>query len=482
MLIYIIAVFFSQYFWLFLLIFVDFDAILQTKEVNPLNDYRDDNYITLDNCMILTVNESNDFIENGRIIIRGHIIESIGTQADLESKGHLYDMHGRIIMPGLINTHTHSPSTLFRGLADDKFLQEWLNEYMWPAEKHLTDELTYLGSRLGYLEYLSNGMTTNVDMWYFADAISRAAEESGLRSVIASGTFAFPTPQSANSLQDTADYLENFEKRKRNSPHLQRIIPCVGPHDVYSTNPALLKECVQLSKKYDTMIHMHLSETQLDNEHALNLYNMTPTQVVENAGIFERKTLFAHCIYLSDNDMDIFKKYNASISYNPVTNLKLCEGILPISKLREKGINVSMGVDGAQSNNSLDLLSDTKTGVLIQKVNDMNPCTLNAVDAIRMVTINGAKAIGLDNVIGSLEPGKYADLISFDIDIPSMTPILNKTLENISSHIIYTDTTINDVMVNGEFLLKDKTYCKLDVSSILKDTQEAADYITKKLK
>ena len=134
MLIYITAVFFSQYFWLFLLIFVDFDAILQTKEVNPLNNYRDDNYITLDNCMILTVNESNDFIENGRIIIRGHIIESIGTQADLESKGHLYDMHGRIIMPGLINTHTHSPSTLFRGLADDKFLQEWLNEYMCPPK------------------------------------------------------------------------------------------------------------------------------------------------------------------------------------------------------------------------------------------------------------------------------------------------------------------------------------------------------------
>lgn len=439
------------------------------------------NYITLDHCIILTVNENNDCIADGRIVIHNSTIESLGAPDEVEAKGKVYDLKGRIVMPGLISTHTHSPSVLFRGLADDKYLHEWLTEYMWPAEKHLTHELTYAGSRLAYLEYLANGMTTNVDMWYFSDAVSQAAEESGLRSFLSSAVFAFPSPQSEHSLQDTADYLSRFNSRSKAARKASRVYPCVGPHDIYSTNPPLLKECVQLAKQYNTMIHMHISETQRDNAEAFSLYNMSPTQVAEEAGIFECRTLFAHCICLSEEDMDIFHKYNASISYNPVTNLKLSEGILPIPKLREKGINVSVGVDGAQSNNSLNLLADIKTGVLIQKVTEMNPCILNAVDAIRMITIHGARAVGMEHMIGSLEVGKRADLITIDIDTPAMTPILHKTTENISSHIIYTDTSINDVMVDGEFLMKDKEYCRINAKEVMHEAQKAADYITKKI-
>lgn len=442
---------------------------------------QEQNYLTLDHCTILTVNENNDCIPDGRIVIRGNTIESIGTANDIPEKGTVYNLKNRILMPGLINTHTHSPSVLFRGLADDKFLHEWLTKYMWPAERHLNQELTYAGSRLGYLEYLSNGMTTNVDMWYFADAISQAAEESGLRSVVAPGIFSFETPQSAHSLQDAADYLERFYSIPGHEKSVSRIYPCVGPHDVYSTTPELLKECVQLAQQYGTMIHMHLSETQRDNDAAMKLYGMSPARVAEEAGIFECPTLFAHCICLSDDDMDIFRKYHASVSYNPVTNLKLCEGILPILKLREKGINITIGVDGAQSNNSLNLLSDAKTGILIQKVTEMNPCIMNAIDAVRMMTICGAKAIGMDNLIGSLEPGKRADIISIDIDTPAMTPILRLNAENISSHIVYTDTQINDVMVDGEFLMKDKQFCRADTREILYQAQKAANYIIQQI-
>lgn len=438
-------------------------------------------YITLDHCIILTVNENNDCIADGKIVIHDHTIESLGTSDEVESKGKVYDLKGRIVMPGLISTHTHSPSVLFRGLADDKYLHEWLTEYMWPAEKHLTHELTYAGSRLGYLEYLINGMTTNVDMWYFSDAVSQAAEESGLRSVLASAVFGFPSPQSEHSLQDTADYLSRFYSRPEADQKSSRVYPCVGPHDIYSTNPSLLKECVQLAGQYDTMIHMHISETQRDNDEAFSLYGMSPTRVAEEAGIFERRALFAHCICLSEEDMEIFRKYQASVSYNPVTNLKLCEGILPIPRLREKGINVTVGVDGAQSNNSLNLLADTKTGVLIQKVTEMDPCILNAVEAVRMITINGARAIGMEHMIGSLETGKRADLITIDIDTPAMTPILHKTTENISSHIIYTDTSVNDVMVDGEFLMRDKKCCRIDAAEIMREAQKAANYITKQI-
>lgn len=440
-----------------------------------------DAYITLENCIILTVNERNDCIADGRIIIHEGVIEQIGASGEVEALGRIYDLEGRIVMPGLISTHTHSPSVLFRGLADDKYLHEWLTQYMWPAEKHLTHELAYAGSRLGYLEYLSNGMTTNVDMWYFSDDISRAADESGLRSVLASAVFGFPSPQSENSLQDTADYLARFHSHSGSRKKGSRVYPCVGPHDIYSTTPALLKECVQLARQYDTMIHMHISETRRDNDEAFALYHMSPTRVAEEAGIFDCRPLFAHCIYLSEEDMDIFNRYHASVSYNPVTNLKLCEGILPLHRLREKGINVTVGVDGAQSNNSLNLLADTKTGVIIQKVTEMDPCVLTAVDAVRMITINGARSIGMDHLIGSLEPGKQADLITIDVDTPAMTPILQKTAENISSHIIYTDTAVNDVMVDGEFLMKDKECCRVNADEILRDAQKAADYIMKQL-
>ena len=229
------------------------------------------------------------------------------------------------------------------------------------------------------------------------------------------------------------------------------------------------------------MIHMHISETQRDNDDAMKRFGMTPTQVAEKAGIFERPTLFAHCIFLTDEDMDIFHKYNASVSFNPVTNLKLCEGILPIPKLNEKEVNVTIGVDGAQSNNSLNLLSDAKTGVIMEKLAADNPCSITAIDAIRMMTIKGAKAIDMEDQIGSLEVGKKADLISIDVNTPSMTPILRKNAENLSSHVVYTDTQINDVMVDGEFLLRDKKCCRVNPEEIMQKAQKSADYIIQQI-
>jgi 5-methylthioadenosine/S-adenosylhomocysteine deaminase len=295
--------------------------------------------------------------------------------------------------------------------------------------------------------------------------------------VIAPGIFSFATGQSDHSFQDAADYLERFYSQPKEVLETTRVIPCVGPHDIYSTTPELLEDCVALAEKYDAMIHMHISETQRDNDESMERYGKTPTEVAEGAGIFKRRALFAHCIFLTDTDMDIFHKYDASVSFNPVTNLKLCEGILPIPKLKEKGVNVTIGVDGAQSNNSLNLLSDTKTGIIMEKLAANNPCSLTAMEAIRMITINGAKAIGMEDQIGSLEIGKKADLISIDVNTPAMTPILRKTAENLSSHVIYTDTQINDVMVDGEFLLRDKKCCRVNPEEIMEKAQEAANYI-----
>ena len=208
-----------------------------SKEVDDLTETN--HYITLDHCIFLTVNEYNECSADGRIVIHESTIESLGTPDEVEARGKVYDLKGRIVMPGLISTHTHSPSVLFRGLADDKYLHEWLTEYMWPAEKHLTHELTYAGSRLAYLEYLGNGMTTNVDMWYFSDAVSQAAEESGLRSFLSSAVFAFPSPQSEHSLQDTADYLARCYSRPEAVRKASRVYPCVAVSYTHLTLPTI---------------------------------------------------------------------------------------------------------------------------------------------------------------------------------------------------------------------------------------------------
>lgn len=423
-------------------------------------------YLTLDNAMILTVDSCDRFYANGRIVIRDHVIEEIGPSEQIASRGRTVDMSGRLLMPGLINTHTHSPSVLFRGLKDDTYFRDWLEHYMWPAEKHLNAQRVQAGSRLAYLEFLLNGMTTNVDMWYFGDSVARAASESGLRSLLAVGIFSFPTPQSDHSLEDAEDILERAKGGDLSGDAFGRVVPCIGPHDVYSTTPELLSACEKLASRYNAFVHMHLSETQGDNEEVLRRFGRRPAEIVEAAGLMEHPCLFAHCNHLSDSDREIFARHGAAVSFNPVTNLKLCEGILPIPDLRRRGITVGVGTDGAQSNNSLDLVSDMKTGLIVQKYQVDDPAVLTARDAVRMMTIDGAKAIHMDDRIGSLETGKRADIIGIDMTQPGMTPLLRMDAEHVCSHVVYASRKVTDVLVDGEFLLRDGRCLRVDPEEV----------------
>lgn len=435
--------------------------------------------ITLTNCIIITVDGNATFFENGSIVIRGNRIEAIGASDLTEAKGKIIDLAGKLIMPGLINTHTHSPASLFRGLGDDLFLEEWLREHMWPAESHLTSELAFVGSSLSYLEYLRNGMTTNLDMWYFSDSVARAAQSIGCRSFLSPGVSSKGSPENKNSFIPLESFFEKYYSRQAET----RIYPCVGPHDAYSCSREVLKRASALATKYDVQMHIHLSETQTAHNITKEIEGITPAKYMYECGVFDHIVVAAHCIYLEESDLQLFSDNHVSISYNPVSNLKLCDGILPLKKVNEYGINVSIGVDGAQSNNSLDLLSDIKTGSLIQKMKENDPTFFPASDAVRMITINGAKALGMEHELGSLEVGKLADIIAIDMQDYNLIPNYINNVDQIYSHIIYSANGLNvsDVWVDGECLLENKEPTRVTQHDVISAAQEASEYLSRKI-
>ncbi len=434
-------------------------------------------YTTLINCTILTVNEKDDYYSDGCIILKNNFIHEIGNSKDINPLGQIIDMNKKLVMPGLINTHAHSPASLFRGLGDDLFLEEWLRDYMWPAEENLTADLAYSGAALSYLEFLHNGMTTNVDMWYFTSSVAKAVERIGLRGFIAAGISTDGSIESFDSLESSVEFIEKYIGKEAST----RVYPCIGPHDAYSCSRELLKRASTIASKYGILTHIHLSETSRAHEETKKLWKITPAEYMEQCGIFEHPVLAAHCIFLEESDMHLFKEKGVSISYNPVSNLKLCDGIMPLKRLQEHGIKIGLGVDGAQSNNSLDLLSDIKTGSLIQKMAENDPTFFPAREAIRMITIEGAKTIGMQDKIGSLEVGKLADVIALDLNSCNLSPCYTNKIEQLYSHIIYSATgkNVSDVWVDGEHLLKDKQAIRVNKSEVISEAQFAADFLLK---
>lgn len=435
-------------------------------------------YISLTNCTVVTVDSDNKYFKNGTIVIKGNKIEDIGAADDVQAKGTIIDLTGKLVMPGLINTHTHTPATMFRGIGDDMFLEPWLKERMWPAEAHLTSDLAYLASRLGYWELLQNGVTTNLDMWGFAKSVAKAVQEIGCRSVVGHGLTTGSAEQSPSSFDFLVDFLEDFVGREADT----RVYPCVAPHDAYTCSREVLKRASSIAHKYEVMMHIHLSETLDAHNSIKQKEGVTSAQYMYECGVFDHNLVAAHCIHLEESDMELFKEHNVSISYNPVSNLKLCSGILPLRKVFDYEINVTLGVDGAQSNNSLDLLADMKIGSLIQKMNENDPTFLPAEQSVRMITINGAKALGMGDQIGSLEVGKSADIIALNLDDCNLTPIYN-SVEHLYSHIIYSadGRNVTDVWVDGEQLVENRNHLRADEENIIRSAQIATEELSKNI-
>lgn len=436
------------------------------------------NTFTLTNCIILTMDEKDTNYPSGSIIIEGNLIIDIGSSSEIQPKGEIYDMKGKILMPGFVNTHTHSPSPLCRGMADDLELMDWLKNRIWPIEKNLTDEIAFWGSSLSFLEFLESGVTTFADQYFFADSIAEAAKNSGLRGFIAPTVFTNASPETKDTIQAAVNFIEKYKGKENET----LIYPCIGPHAPYSCSKEILMKVRDISSKYDILIHTHISETLNENREIYEQTGLSPTQYLDSLGILDQKTLAAHCIHMDKKDIQIFKKKKVSVSYNPISNLKLVSGFMPMKEMLENDILISIGTDGAQSNNSLDLLSDLKTGVLIQKQINNDATFLRSRDALRMITINGAKALGMGHMIGSLEKGKLADIISMDLNNSNMRPLHKNCTDNVFSAVVYSakGTNICDVIVNGKFLLRDRKVKNVDKQEILKQAQKSAEYIMSK--
>lgn len=434
-----------------------------------------DKLFTLTNCTILTVDGQDSFYPDGRIVVEGKRIKRVGAAQDILPEGDLIDLNGALVMPGLVNTHTHSHSSLFKNQADDLELMDWLKKAMWPMEKFLSAERSYTATSLSCLEYIKSGITTYADQFYFADATARAAQASGLRSFLAATVFTNPSAETDDTFGAAEKFVQDWYGRQEET----RVYPCIGPHAPYSVSGELFQRVVKLSEEYGLLIHTHISETLDENRQIFEQTGMSPTRWLESLGVLDRPVLAAHSIHLDAADLDLYQKYGVRVTYNPVSNLKLVSGIMPMKEMRARGILVTLGTDGAQSNNSMDLLRDLRTGALLQKMQERDATFFGARESVRMVTIDGARALGMENEIGSLEAGKRADLIALDTQSPRLTPLHRHSLQNLLATVTYSacGADVSDVLVDGGWVMRERKVCTLDEADVRKNAQEASEYL-----
>lgn len=372
------------------------------------------------------------------------------------------DATGFIVMPGLINTHTHIAMTLLRGISDDVPLMEWLNEHIWPVEAHMGYNEILIGAKLGALEMLKGGTTTFVDMYPYEEAVAEASEEAGIRAIVSPCAMDFRMPH----------FEEDWRAVQKRFSNSKLVSMMVGVHAIYTCSPDNMKHAMELSEQFSTGIHIHHSETQDEEKTVRERYNANPTEHLVNVGLIKRPTLAAHCVYMSDEDITTFAENHVSVAYNPQSNMKLASGIAPIAKMLDAGVNVSIGTDGASSNNDLDMWDEMRTASLLQKVNTMNPCVLTAYQVLQMATVNGAKAIGKEGELGILQEGALADIILVDFEKPHLYPHTNLISELVySCHASDVDT----VIVNGEIVVENRKCTTMDETKVCTDAQNTIE-------
>jgi 5-methylthioadenosine/S-adenosylhomocysteine deaminase len=412
---------------------------------------------------IYTSNNDSDLLFNYSLIIKDDKIIDLVSQDkvfDEYEADDTYELADHILIPGLINTHTHAAMSLFKGFADDLPLQEWLNDHIWPAEKKfINPSFVKDGSILALSEMIRAGITTFNDMYFFPDATAEASKELGIRGNIGLVVLDFPT----NYASDPEDYLlKGFEFRdKWRSEDL--ITTSIAPHATYSVSDDALSLINTYSEELSINIHMHLHETEWEVADSIKNYGLTPVQRLNNLGIIGPSLLAAHCVHLNDQDMTLLSKSKVNIAHNPSSNMKLGSGIADVAKMLRKNLNVSLGTDSSASNNRLDIMEEMRLAALLIKGTTKAPETLSASQAIKMATINGAKALGLDLIVGSIEKNKKADLVAVDL-----SSIENQPIYNPLSTLVYSSSksNVNYVWINGEIKLKEKKLVGLDEEHI----------------
>lgn len=428
--------------------------------------------------MIITMDSAERILRGADIVIMDGEIRYVGENALSQyTAATVIDCSDRVVLPGFINAHTHLPMSLVRGIADDLRLDVWLYGYIFPVEKNFVNkEFCRWGSLLSAIEMIKSGTTCFVDMYYFEDVIAGAASELGMRGICGETVLKFPSPD-AISYDIGFKYARAFIEEW----HGHRLItPAIAPHAPYTCTPEILREAKKIAEDYDIPILIHVSETAFEVEGAKKEWGMSPVEYLDSLGIFEAKTIAAHCVHIDEQDMEILKRKGVGVVHNPTSNLKLASGIAPVAKMLEHNINVAIGTDGAGSNNDHDMIEEIRLTALLPKGALFNPTVVPAKKVVRMATIEGARAIGLDTLIGSIEIGKRADIITFDLSGVHNIPAYNILPDGIYSRIVYAakSSDVNDVIIDGKVIMLDKKILTMDEDYVLKHIDTLAGEIT----
>ncbi len=431
------------------------------------------------NAIVLTMDGKLNQYDPGAVAIKGDMIVAVGAQEKIVqeySADEVIDCDGKVLMPGLVNAHTHVPMTLLRGLADDLRLDVWLMGYMLPVEREfVSPEFVRLGTLLACAEQIRSGVTTFNDMYFFEDDIAQATADAGMRAVCGQSVMKYPAPD-APSFEVSLAMARAFIKKWKGHP---LIVPAVAPHAPYSTTPEILRSCAELAKEFDVPLHIHISETAFEVENMRNEQGMPVVPYVKKQGLFEAKVIAAHCVHIDIGEMRTLKHANAGISHNPSSNLKLASGFAPVQKMLDVGLNVGIGTDGPASNNDLDMFEEVRLASFVAKASSNDPTVVPAATALLMATRMGAQALHMGDITGSLEVGKRADLILVDTSSVHSSPRFHRDPHNAYAQLVFSSksTDVTDVMVNGKWLMRDHNLLTLNEKELLIQARELAQKI-----
>lgn len=412
---------------------------------------------------IVTMDAAKRVIENGAVAVENDKIVGVGTSAEINRKfssRQTIAANGKVVIPGLINTHTHIPMSLFRGISDDLDLQEWLTKFIFPAEaKNVTEDFVRAGTRLGLAEMIRGGTTTYCDMYYFEDAVADETSKAGVRGVLGETIIRFPVSDNKTP-EDAIRYTENFVNKWKNNA---LIVPAFAPHAPYTLTTENLNAIRKSADRLNAAVVIHVAETKTEVADISKQYGARPVEYLAKIGFLNNRVIAAHVVWANDSELDLLKRFGVGIAHNPQSNMKLASGVAPVPQMLVKNMAVGLGTDGAASNNDLDMWEEMDTAAKLHKVFTGDPKVLTAEQAFEMATIGGARALHLEKITGSLEAGKRADLAIVDFDALHQTPFYN-----VYSALVYTTkaSDVRTVIINGRIVMRDRRLLFLDENAI----------------
>jgi 5-methylthioadenosine/S-adenosylhomocysteine deaminase len=430
--------------------------------------------LIVSNAIVVTMDEEKRVLTPGSIAIDGTSIVAIDRPDVIASQfrgREQISAQGRVVLPGLINTHTHAPMVLFRGLADDLVLMDWLQKYIFPAEaKTVSPEFVRVGTRLAALEMIRSGTTAYADMYYFQEEIARETKAAGLRGVLGQTIIQFPVADAktpADSLRRAEEFLQGFAND-------DLITPAVAPHSMYTLDAQALTASRALATKYSAPVLIHLAETDAEIKISAERHRMRPVEFLTSIGFWGPRTIAAHGVWIDPNEIAVLKQHNVGVSHNPESNMKLASGSAPVPGYLAAGVALGLGTDGAASNNDLDMFEAMRQAAFLHKLVTRDPTAVSAATALEMATIGGARVLGMADRIGSLEVGKRADLIVVRMDAPRQTPMYDPI-----SHLVYTTRgdDVETTIVNGRVLMRWGSVMTLNEAEVLRQAQAAAEQV-----